>query len=161
MLMKFWNNAKPTSTNASSSTTAKSPMLNQMGGNGGGGNGGNGRNPKMANQPIGYQRNNNDQRADNNITEPIDLDPKIKDINSKHNDFKKIHNVNNNLNNNNNNNNCSNTNIMHTSISKDSGCGDTYEDGIAKDIRELERRLESELEEHEKLWSPTEEISQT
>lgn len=46
---------------------------------------------------------------------------------------------------------------------KDFGCDDTYEDGIDKDIRDLERRLESELEEHEKLWSPAEEtpISQT
>lgn len=35
---------------------------------------------------------------------------------------------------------------------------DTYEVGIANDMRELELRLESELEEHEKLWShPSEE----
>lgn len=53
---------------------------------------------------------------------------------------------------------CCNHN-MHISAPKDFGCEDTYEVGIAKDIRELERRLESELEEHEKLWSPTEDTT--
>lgn len=80
-------------------------------------------------------------------------------------DYCEIHNINNNTNNSNNTNTnaITNTNIMLTSTTKDLGCGtDTYEDGIAKDIRELQRRLESELElEHEKLWSPAEEISQT
>lgn len=77
---------------------------------------------------------------------------------------KQIHNINNNNGSNSNSNNTNtNTNIMLTPTTKDLGCGtDTYEDEIAKDIRELQRRLESELElEHEKLWSPAEEISQT
>lgn len=78
---------------------------------------------------------------------------------------KQIHNINNNTNTSNNTNTITNTNtnIILTPPTKDLGCGtDTYEDGIAKDIRELQRRLESELElEHEKLWSPAEEISQT
>jgi hypothetical protein len=34
---------------------------------------------------------------------------------------------------------------------------DTYEAGIANDMRELEMRLESELEEQEKRWSSEEE----
>lgn len=36
---------------------------------------------------------------------------------------------------------------------------DTYEMGIAKDMRELELRLESELEEHEKTWSQTDDTT--
>lgn len=36
---------------------------------------------------------------------------------------------------------------------------DTYEVGIANDMRELELRLESELEEHDKLWPHPEEIT--
>lgn len=38
---------------------------------------------------------------------------------------------------------------------------DTYEVGIAKDMRELQLRLESELEEQEKSWSHTDEPTKT
>lgn len=36
---------------------------------------------------------------------------------------------------------------------------DTYEEGIAQDIRELELRWESELEEQEKRWSSEEDTA--
>lgn len=36
---------------------------------------------------------------------------------------------------------------------------DTYEEGIAQDIRELELRWESELEEQEKRWSSEEDTT--
>lgn len=36
---------------------------------------------------------------------------------------------------------------------------DTYDVGIANGMRELKLRLESELEEHEKMWSPPDETT--
>lgn len=115
---------------------------------------------------IGFQRNNHhqsQQQCSDNVIELNDMDSKLNESTLNRDFNKQIHNINNNTNNSNNTNIITNTNIMLTPTTKDLGCGtDTYEDGIAEDIRELQRRLESELElEHEKLWSPAEKISQT
>lgn len=107
-----------------------------------------GRNAKLSGPSIvGYNQNN----CDDVTNEPNELDTKIKDVHSPHRDYKQA------------NSNKASVTIAHPSAPKDFGCDDTYEDGIDKDMRDLERRLESELEEHEKLWSPEEEtpISQT
>lgn len=76
-------------------------------------------------------------------------------------------NVNNNNTNNSNSNHCSNKSlnglpgtavpahepITTPSAPKNSSCEDTYEVGIANEIRKLEQRFESDLEEDEKLWT--------
>lgn len=145
LLMKFWSNPKQASNS--------------------GGNGGNSNKPTIpsiirnqvkigSGQPIvSFNHSNCDELA-NDTTE---LDVKIKDVHSPHRDFKPINSSNSSSSN------INSVNIGHTSAPKGFGCDDTYEDGIDKDMRDLERRLESELEEHEKLWSPDEEtpISQT
>lgn len=112
---------------------------------------------------VGYNQSNCDKTA--NDTNELDL--KLNDVHSPHHDYKSTNicgsgsggggsggggNVTTN-----------NMVIGQALVPKDIGCDDTYEDGIDKDMRDLERRLESELEEHEKLWSSAEEtpISQT
>lgn len=137
LLMKFWNNPKQS---AGGHKAAISSI---------------GRNAK-SNQPIvvGYNQNNCDEATN----EPNELDVKIKEVHSPHRDYKEA-----NSSSSGNSGNTNNVTIVHPPAPKDFGCDDTYEDGIDKDMRDLERRLESELEEHEKLWSPEEEppISQT
>lgn len=108
---------------------------------------------------VGYNQNNCDELAN----DTNELDMKLNDVHSPHHDFKSV------------NSNSGSSNVCGAAVAtannmvigqalapKMFGCDDTYED-IDKDIRDLERRLESELEEHEKLWSPAEEtpISQT
>lgn len=128
LLMKFWNNPKQQISGQKIVTTMQTV----------------GRNAKPRGQHITYNQNNCD--AANRETNELDV--KIKDVRSPHRDFKQT-------------NSCSNTNnviIVHPPAPNEFGCDDdTYEDGIDKDMRDLERRLESELEEHEELWSPEEE----
>lgn len=172
LLMKFWQCPKQTAVISSNSgkipvsTSIPSIMRNaKIGGVGSGG--GSGVQPIV--NVVGYNQSNCDETA--NDTNELDI--KLNDVHSPHHDFKSV--------------NSSSSgggggvggsgivNVTAAAVGannmvigqalapKDFGCDDTYEDGIDKDIRDLERRLESELEEHEKLWSPAEEtpISQT
>lgn len=144
LLMKYWNSPKQSANSGNSSNNNKAPIPTII------------RNAKIVGgQGIGggvvtYNHNNCDEIAN----ETKELDVKIQEMHSPHRDFQTINNSSNNAN---------MVTIGHSSAPKDFGCDDTYEDGIDKDMRDLERRLESELEEHEKLWSPDEEtpISQT
>lgn len=145
LLMKFWNSPKQASNSGGNGNNGSKPTIpsiirNQVKIGGG--------------QPIvSFNHSNCDELAN----DTNELDVKIKDVHSPHRDFKPINSSNSSSSN------INSVNIGHTSAPKGFGCDDTYEDGIDKDMRDLERRLESELEEHEKLWSPDEEtpISQT
>lgn len=154
LLMKFWQSPKQAAVmNSSSGSACKMPSIM--------------RNTKIGSgtQPIvsvvGYNPNSCDEIGN----DTNELDMKLNDVHSPHHDFKSI------------NSNSGSSNVCAAAAAvattnnmvigqalapKMFGCDDTYED-IDKDIRDLERRLESELEEHEKLWSPAEEtpISQT
>lgn len=137
LLMKFWNNSKQQPGGQKASMPSNTI----------------GRNSKIGSQPIASFNQNNCDEATN---EPSELDA-IKEVHSPHRDHRDHRNYKQA------NSGSNNVNIVHQSAPIDFGCDDTYEDGIDKDMRDLERRLESELEEHEKLWSPDEEtpISQT
>lgn len=100
------------------------------------------RNTKITQPIISYNQNN----CDEVVNDAAELNVSI-DVRSPHRDYKQA----------NSSSNTSEVTNLHPSAPKDFGCEVTYEDGIDKDIRDLERRLESELEEHEKLWSPDEE----
>lgn len=146
MLLKFWNNPKHQQQSQQQAQQPQQtgghktvPSITNVG-----------RNAKMSGQQIvGYNQN----PCDDTTNESNELDAKINEVHSPNRDYKQA----------NSNNNTNSVNIVHPTAPKDFGCDDTYEDGIDKDMRDLERRLESELEEHEKLWSPEEEtpISQT
>lgn len=127
-----------------------------------------GRNAKSSQPIVEYNQSVRDEATN----ESNDLDVKIKEVHSPHRDLKEASNSSSissgggggggNGSGGGNSINTNNVNMMHLPA-PNFGCDDTYEDGIDKDMRDLERRLESEMEEHEKLWSPEEEtpISQT
>ncbi|XP_055315610.1 roquin-1 isoform X2 [Sitodiplosis mosellana] len=146
LLMKseFWNNSKQ------QASGHKAAMLSI------------GRNAKSVQPIVDY----NQSVCEETTNESSDLNIKIKEVHSPHCDRKEANisssSCGGGKSSNSSSGNTNNVNIMHLPAPK-FGCDDTYEDGIDKDMRDLERRLESELEEHEKLWSPEEEtpISQT
>lgn len=145
MLLKYWNNPKQ-----SAGSKPVIPLIV--------------RNPKLNDQQsiVGYNPNNCDEAStatastastattstnessnDLDVVKPKEVQP--------HRDYKQA---------NNNNSNPNNMAIVNPLAPKDFGCDDTYDDGIDNiNMRDLERRLESELEEHDELWSPDEETS--
>lgn len=142
--MKLWNSPKQQQQQAQQAGGHK-PTVSSMG-----------RSAKSS-QPIVEYNQSVREEATN---ESNDLDVKMKEVHSPHRDLKEANNSS--ISSGGNSVNTNNVNIMHLPA-PNFGCDDTYEDGIDRDMRDLERRLESELEEHEKLWSPEEEtpISQT
>lgn len=146
--MKYWNNPKQSASSKAAAAAVTTAIPSIV------------RNAKLNDQQsiVVYNPNNCEETTTsattattttmaNESSNELDI-VKTNEVNPPHRDYKQA----------NSSSNTNNVTIVNPLAPKDFGCDDTYEDGIDNiNMRDLERRLESELEEHDELWSPDDE----